>query len=350
MSKGFRETTVSYLLAATALAALLTPAARADQAPPFKTIKEDTLQVCLYWGFPPFAIRKDTDWQGWDVAYLKKFANVNGIKNFVVIPKDFNDIWLEPGLGHCDIAGTGISDTEARRKQTAGKGVEWSNTYYHVLRSFNVRTADFTQLTRIEDLRGRKAIVTQGSTAHSDLCYRLRSAGLHPCKKADGDHTCTLFPGLDASDERSREEDPFCVFIEYPRNKQEKCAAADIANNKISPDDKDPGVPYAYGGGYGSVQDLSCGGGSGNDDCSYGEQTLATVWPHCNMAGDGIGYAEPFSFVVRAEDTGLAKALNCFIQDQKNYPYAGTPIPVLSPQCPTPPWTPPFTPDPTCNN
>jgi hypothetical protein len=140
------------------------------------------------------------------------------------------------------------------------------------------------------------------------------------------------------------------VFIEYPRNKQEICAAADLANNKIDPSDKDPGVPFAYGGGYGSVQDLSCGDGSGNDDCSYGEQALATIWPHCNMAEDGNGYAEPFSFVVRAADTGLLQALNCFIQDQKKHPYAGTPIPVLSPDCPAPPWTPPFKPDPTCNN
>jgi hypothetical protein len=62
------------------------------------------------------------------------------------------------------------------------------------------------------------------------------------------------------------------------------------------------------------------------------------------MASDGKGYAEPFSFVVRTADTGLVKALNCYIN---GHPYAGAPIPVLSPACEKPPWTP--APDPSCN-
>jgi hypothetical protein len=348
VSKGFRRPALYCILAATALAIFSASIARGDADKPFETLVPGTLKVCLYAGFAPFAFRDAQEqWQGWDVTYLKKFAATHGNLKLDVAEKDFNGIWLQPGLGECDIAGTGISDLQTRRDETGHAGA-WSSTYYHVLRAFLVRTADFTRLTKVEDLRGRKAVATQGSTANSDLCYRLKSAGLHPCKKADGDHSCN-FPGLADSDERTRETDPSCVYIEYPRDQEEKCAAADVVAGRISPQDKDPGVPFTYGGGYGSVQGLACGG-SGEGDCSYGEQTLVTVWPHCNMASDGNGYAEPFSFVVRAADTGLLKALNCYIQDQKNNPYTGSPIPVLSPDCPAPPWTPRTAPDPTCSN
>ena len=332
MSKGFRKPIFCFLAAA-ALAVFPSSAA------PLETLVPGTLKVCLYAGFAPFAYKDGKgNWQGWDVSYLQGFAASNNLQ-FEAVETDFDNIWLQPGQGHCDIAGTGISDTQDRRKATGQDGA-WTNTYYHVLRAFLVRTADFTKLTKVEDLRGMKAIVTKGSTANSDLCYRLQSGGLHPCKKADGDHPC-LFPGLEGFAETTREADPFCVFIEYPRMKEEKCAAADVAASRS--EDQDPGAPFAYGGGYGSVQGLACDS-SGKGDCSYGDQTLATVWPHCNMASDGNGYAEPFSFVVRSADSGLLKALNCYIN---SHPYPGAPIPVLSPNCTKPPWTP--DPDPACS-
>jgi hypothetical protein len=336
MSQGFRRPIPCFVLAA-ALAVALPAIARAGEAVPFKTITPGTLKVCLYHGFAPFASTdKDGNWQGWDVAYLQKFAQQYTNLTFEVVPRDFNDIWLKPGQGDCDIAGTGISDTQDRRtasKATStSQGGDWSNTYYHVVRTFLVRTADFTKLTKVEDLRGKKAIVTQGSTANSDLCYRMKAKGVHPCKKADGDQPCALFKGLENFQETTREKDPSCVFIEYPWLTEEKNAATDVAESRNSDNDKDPGPPFTYGGGYGSVQALVC-------DCQGPlgkEQALATVWPHCNMASDGKAYAEPFSFVVRHPDTGLAHALNCYIN---SHPYPGTPIPDLG--CPTPRWTPP---------
>jgi hypothetical protein len=86
------------------------------------------------------------------------------------------------------------------------------------------------------------------------------------------------------------------------------------------------------------VQSLVC-------DCqsSLGaSQAVATVWSHCNMASVGKAYAEPFSFVVRAADTGLTHALNCYINSTQ---YTGTPIPGID--CKTPPWTP--APDKACS-
>lgn len=336
MSKSFRRPVSLFVL----VAALAVSSARSDEAPQIVTLKTGVLQVCLYWGFAPFASAPSQnsptkDWQGWDVDFLNKFATDHRLQ-LMVVPKDFNDIWLQPGQGNCDIAGTGISDTEDRRNAT-GKAGAWSDTYYHVLRAFVVRTADSTSVNTIEDLRGTKAIVTEGSTAHSDLCYRMQQRGIHSCyPSGDSDKfPCSKFPGLEDFPEVPRETDPYCIYIDYPRNKQEKCAAADVAASKNKYSD-----PFAYGGGYGSVQKLACD--SSPDACSDPPkaiplQVLATVWPHCNMASNGVGYAEPFSFVVRSKDTGLLEALNCYISKNE---YEGTPIPVLSPPCPTPYWTP----------
>lgn len=330
MSKGFRRPVPCLVLAA-ALAGSQLATARAAVAAPIRTLEAGTLKVCLYAGFAPFASKdKDGHWQGWDVDYLKAFAAENHL-HFTVVEKDFDGIWLQPGKDQCDIAGTGISDTQARRTAT-GKAGDWSNTYYHVLRAFLVRTADFTRLAKIDDLRGKKAIVTAGSTANTDLCYRMQGSNIHPCKKADGDHPCH-FPGLENFKETTRQQDPSCVFIEYPWKKDEKCAASDVAAGRDR--DQDKGPPFAYGGGYGSVQALACDSSDG--ECAIASQALVTVWPHCNMASGGKAYAEPFSFVVRHADTGLLKALNCYINSHK---YEGTPIPVLSPLCASPPWTP----------
>jgi hypothetical protein len=331
MSKGLREPARCCALAAALAVSLAT--ARADDAAPIQTLEPGVLKVCLYSGFAPFASKDASgNWQGWDVDYLKEFAASSQLR-FEVVEKDFDGIWLQPGNGVCDIAGTGISDTEDRRKAAGTTGV-WSNTYYHVVRAFLVRTADFTKLTRIEDLRGKKVIITKGSTANSDLCYRMKERGIHPCVKADGDHPCSSFKGLENFKETARTQDRHCVFIEYPWQQEEKCAAADVAARKDR--DQDPGPPFTYGGGYGSVQALACDSSAGGE-CPISEQALATVWPHCNMAGGGKAYAEPFSFVVRQVDTGLVKALNCYIN---NHQYEGTPIPVFSPPCATPPWTP----------
>jgi len=162
MSKRFRRLAVFCL--ALALAA-------AGEAQTLQTLVPGKLTVCLYAGFAPFASKDASgNWQGWDVDYLKGFAQASNLQFAVYEVQAFDGIWLEPGKenSNCDVAGTGISDLESRRKAT-GKTGEWSNTYYHVLRSFLVRTAEVPKLTKVEDLRGKQAIVTKGSTANSDL-------------------------------------------------------------------------------------------------------------------------------------------------------------------------------------
>jgi hypothetical protein len=317
MARGFFRIVVGSILAS-AVVASSPAAARAAGEASFKTLEPGTLRVCLYAGFAPFASKdRQGRWQGWDVDYLAAFAQANALK-LDVLESKFDGIWLAPGENVCDIAGTGISDTEDRRA-AAGTTAVWSNTYYHVVRTFLVRTEQFARLARIDDLRGKRVLVTKGSTANSDICYRMAADNLHPCEKPDGDQPCH-FKGLDLK-VTPRASDRLCVDIEYPRDNEERNAAADVANSSDY-------STFAYGGGYGSVQGLVCEWGK--------TQSLATVWPHCNMASDRKhAYAEPFSFVVRAADSALAHTLNCYIN---SHPYAGTPIPDLG--CPSPPWTP----------
>lgn len=227
----------------------------------------------------------------------------------------FEDIWLRPGEGKCDIAASGISDA-ADRRTAVGSASCWSRNYYEVVRAFLVRKADVVSLTKVEDLRGKTAIVTKGSSAHLDLCYRMQSTGMSVCEKPDDDRPC---PNLDAV---AKDADPSCVAIEYPRGDNETNAASDLLDAKA------PGSPFAYGGGYGSIQILA--------DRS---PELALTWPHCNMGSYNNRiepYAEPFSFVVSSGHPGLVRALNVFI-GKNDTPYAGTPAPELG--CKAPPWT-----------
>lgn len=257
-------------------------AAQAGFAAAITTIQSGTLQVCLYPGFKPFAWKEGNTWKGWDVDYLTAFAKANGLAFKPVEEAAFSDIWLRPGRNECDIAATGISDTQDRRKATGTAG-QWSATYYTVVRAFLVRTADKDKLKDVADLRGKTVIVTLDSTADSDLRNRMQQAKITDVK------------------------------IEGTNDEGE--AAAKVRK----------GPQFAYGGGYGSVMDLAKDG-------------LTVVWPHCNMTEVGKGefkpYAEPFSFVARAKSTGLLTALNAYIPQHK---YEGTPNPP-SVKCQNPPW------------
>jgi ABC-type amino acid transport substrate-binding protein len=272
------------VLALTLAASLLTSGCTSAQPSSITTIAPGTLRACLYPGFKPFAYKDDGIWKGWDVDYLSAFARANHLRFEPVEVKAFEDIWLRPGKDECDVAASGISDTEARRKASE-PAARWSATYYTVVRAFLVRTADARNLTDVGDLRGKTVVVTLGSTADYDLRNRMAQAGM-------------------------TEKD---VTIQGTDDEEQ---AADLVRQ---------GSAFAYGGGYGSVKLLATHG-------------LTVVWPHCNLTSVGDGaftpYSEPFSFVVRAKSAGLSAALDAYIP---HHTYAGTPNPP-SVTCPSPPW------------
>ena len=150
--------------------------------------------------------------------------------------------------------------------------MHWSAHYYSVLRAFVVRSADARALNSIEDLRGRTVIATPDSTADEDLRNRLARSGI----------TTTII-------ESTTDE-----------------GAAALRVRDAPPG----GEPFAYAGGLGSMQYLTAELGG-----------LVVAWPHCIMLADGSEVSEPFSFVVRAADTGLVGALDRFIAAT---PYPGS--------------------------
>lgn len=244
-------------------AALLFSASVVACAPPSTsqgTIKQGELAVCLYPNFQPF-VGKDAQgvWSGWDVDYLKKFAEQQKLKLVIVESPEFDGIWNLPGEGKCDIAGSGISDLPERRQATGKLGV-WSASYYAVLRAFAVRTD--AKVEGLADLAGQPVIVTKGSTADLDLTNRI---------------ACSQPPPA----------------IDVRRTNDEGAGAKEVTD----------GTAFAYGGGLGSIQDL----------VAVPASNLKVAWPHCFMTKDCKETNEPFSFIVRAESKGLAEALDAYI-------------------------------------
>lgn len=251
-----------------ALLVLTSCSSTEDSAAAVQTLEPGTLKVCLYSGFAPFASQQDGTWVGWDVEYLQSFADELGLTMEPVNAPEFNDIWMRPGDGQCDIAGTGITMLASRIEQT-GPDAGWTTKYYNVARSFAVRGG--SKLDGIEDLAGKTVIVTKNSTADIDLTSRLAKAGITD------------------------------TTIEYTTDEAD--AAKLVA-------EAGPDGPYAYGGGAGSVEALA-----------KQIPNLQTKWIHCMMLPGGEISSEPFGFAVRAESTGVLEALNAFIENPENrYP------------------------------
>lgn len=264
--RSIRRRTRSLCCALAAALSLVATGPAAAAAP--ATLQPGKLLVCLYPNFQPF-VGKDAKgvWSGWDYDYLQAFAKQQGLKLVVVESPIFDGIWNMPGANQCDIAGSGISDLLARRNATGTKGV-WSNTYYYVLRSFAVKKG--AKLKSLEDLAGKRVIVTLNSTADLDLANRISCAGDRP-------------------------------KMEIVRNNDETAAVAEV----------EAGKAFAYGGGLGSIETLVEG------------KDLEVAWTHRFMTAKADGCAEtsePFSFVVRAASTGLIEAFNSFVCAGAGYP------------------------------
>ncbi|MBA3488013.1 MAG: transporter substrate-binding domain-containing protein [Longispora sp.] len=245
-----------------------------------QTLELGTLKVCLYPGFAPFSSKDEKrEWVGWDVSYLQNFARHKNLTFEPVEIENFAGIWNLPGEDRCDIAASGISDFPKRREETGDKGL-WSDPYYQVIRAMAVRTADRHKLKSIKDLRGKTVIVTSRSTADIDLRNRMEQADID---------SVTI---KNTADERDA-----AIKVRDGHGKQ---------------------APFAYAGGYGSIELLveELGG-------------LSLVWPHCLMDARGDRKAEPFSFVARAASTGLLESLNEYAEKPVQYPPVQFPSPKI---------------------
>ena len=235
------------------------------------TLEAGVLKVCLYPGFAPFAIKGDDGWSGWDPEYLAAFAKEQGLRFEPVEVATFNDIWMRPGNDECDVAGTGITVTEARKQQT-GAAINWTDDYYSVARSLAVRKG--TKITSVEDLAGQTVVTTKGATADIDLLARIAAAGLTDVK------------------------------VEYVNDET-------VGTRRVA--EGVPDGPIGFAAGLGSIDTLAAS-----------IPGIEATWIHCMMLPDGTVSSEPFAFTVRSGSTGVADALNAFIASPTTA-YAGGP-------------------------
>jgi ABC-type amino acid transport substrate-binding protein len=133
------------------------------------TLVPGQLTVCTYGGFAPVCYKSpDGRLVGLDVAFLTRFAESVGLA-FRAIEKPFDGIWTLPGANECDVAGAGIME---RSDRPVGPGGAWSVEYFRVERSLLVRAADKGAFDDYKTLRGKRIVVTRGSTADIDAQKR----------------------------------------------------------------------------------------------------------------------------------------------------------------------------------
>jgi ABC-type amino acid transport substrate-binding protein len=134
------------------------------------TIEPGVLNVVTYSGFAPVCAAKDGKAWGKDISFVERFAADNRLRTHFHILNEFEGIWRKPGEGSYDMAAAGITATPIRKETS--KGVVWSDNYFHVQRSFLIRSGDEGRLVTICDFKGRKIAVTKASTADDDLKVR----------------------------------------------------------------------------------------------------------------------------------------------------------------------------------
>jgi ABC-type amino acid transport substrate-binding protein len=133
------------------------------------TLIPGRLTVCTYGGFAPVCYKNPAGQLiGLDVSFLTRFAESLGLA-IATLEHAFDGIWAKPGHNVCDVAGAGVM---RRADRPPGAGGSWSDPYFQVERSLLVRTAEQNEFNQCQSLKGKKIVVTRGSTADIDAHKR----------------------------------------------------------------------------------------------------------------------------------------------------------------------------------
>ena len=242
-----------------------------------KTLQPRVLTVAVDYGFGlPFAENSNS---GSDIQYIRSFAQENGLRINFVEQSEFDNIWLLPGEGKCDVAVGGINFFSNR----VNEGTVWSDVYFNDVRSFLVKKDD--------TLNGAEGLAN-------------KTVSICGLEAADQDS-----PTLEDLKAWIAKDDIQGVNIIYA--KDEKVSAQMVL----------AGTSFAAGAEFSVNQYLA----------SLPEfSDLKLVWVHQRLLSDGQKGTEPYEFPVREASTGLVDALNAFIKASP-YNIADTkpPAPVL---------------------
>jgi ABC-type amino acid transport substrate-binding protein len=229
------------------------------------TLTPGLLTVCTYGGFAPVCYKNPAGQLiGLDVSFLTRFAESLGLA-IGTIEKPFDGIWTLPGQDVCDVAGAGVMK---RADRPVGPGGSWSDAYYEVQRSLLVRAADKAEFDNYQTLRGKKIVVTRGSTADIDAQTRYPN--------------CTIqYVDVVAKDQPDPQE--YIVTTLIANHQADAFGEGDVSNQYLR-DKYTAAVP--------------------------GGLALADVHP----IKDG---PETFNFITRNASTGVLDRLNTFIAKNK---------------------------------
>jgi len=237
------------------------------------TLQPGVLTVAVNYGFGlPFAENSNS---GSDIQYIRRFAQENGLTINFVEQSEFDNIWLLPGQGKCDMAIGGINYFSNR----VNTGTVWSDVYFNDLRSFLVRKND--TLNGPEDLTNQTVSV---------------------CGLEAADQDSPTVEDLKAWNIKD-------VTIKYAEN-EKVSAQMVLARTSFA-----AGTAYSVNQYLASLPEFS---------------ELKVAWVHQRLLSDGQKGTEPYEFPVREASSGLVDALNAFIKANL-YNIADTklPAPVL---------------------
>lgn len=242
-----------------------------------ETIVPGVLTVAVNFEFPPFVLKNANGTiLGTDAQYLEKFAKQYNLEIKFIVVEQFDDIWDLPGKNNiCDMAATGISLEKLREGESPG--TTWSIPYLYIQRSYI--TLSENNITKAEDLSGKKVIVTKDSTADQDLLEQIRKYNVQN------------------------------VNILYSDN--EINSGQQVSEGKV----------FASGAGLLTNQYIAS---------KYSNTHVQ--WIHHILLPSGKLGREPFSFPTRTKSNGLVEALNKFIKENTydtNIIIPPTPVPVL---------------------
>ena len=153
----FRRTLLSLPMAAMACAALALPAHAADQLDTVKA--RGTLRIALEGTYPPFNFKDPKTGQltGYDVEVAKLLASKLGLKPEFVTT-EWASILAGLGAGKYDVIVSQVGITP-KREQT----FDFSQPYTYSTPQLIVRRNERTEYSKLEDLKGKKVGVGQGS-------------------------------------------------------------------------------------------------------------------------------------------------------------------------------------------
>ena len=147
---------------------------------PVTTLVPGTLTVYTYGGFAPVCYKNPAGQLiGLDVSFLTRFAESLGLA-IVTKEERFDVLWKLPGVGLCDVAGAGIMK---RADREIGPDASWSKEYFDVNRSLLIQASEKKEFDDYKNLKGKKIIVTRGSTA--DIDAQTRYPGCKPLLYVD---------------------------------------------------------------------------------------------------------------------------------------------------------------------